>query len=737
MVTLLTCATVSVALVACGGGGSGITSPATSTQFKVGTTTSDVNLPSEPTLPADTQVCATLQASNNLVKRPDGALPPEADPSVVGIGGLPIPVPPATLPTWPIETNVYTSPVFKVNPDQARIQAALDACGVQADAAVGAAISTADATAATAQATAAGVAVGTASYKVSGASAEELKKPQYKAPQYAVRLVVNSTGLGNGFISGPLVLPSGVTLWIDTGVTLFASRDVMAYSLDPASVLTNPLSKSASSNYNKAGAYCANVAVSAIKAGSSSNCAALITGNNLVNSAVVGDGAIDGRGYAELVTSNPKYPLMKVDLTCSNTYVNYAAGTVAADGTACDNGGTVVDSKSSARNMSFWDLAWLGNMVDNGTTGVGGQSNPRMMVFSNAKNLTLYHITLNNSSNFHVVPSGVDGFVVWGVKVQTPSLAAFANPAGNGNPLYTGETFNKDNVKNTDAFDPGGASAARKSLSTSSTTTSATGAIAFDGYLKNFFFVYNYVSTGDDDVALKGSSDPSPNLGIATIDGSRGVFSTLPYGVVIAHNHFYWGHGVSVGSETNAGIKNVQVYDNSFDGGEEGLRIKSDWARGGEVSNVTYTNICMRNMTNSLLFTPYYSTKALSAAPLVPNFHDISLNNVYILGASAVKLMGFQATTYNGVSYGQNPLVMTLSNVVTDSPSSTTMISSDANLTLNGLVNLPIVSSTASRIGVTGTATNTTNGISSVVDCSQAFVDFPSPTSPFGSTWLP
>jgi hypothetical protein len=39
---------------------------------------------------------------------------------------------------------------------------------------------------------------------------------------------------------------------------------------------------------------------------------------------------------------------------------------------------------------------------------------------------------------------------------------------------------------------------------------------------------------------------------------------------------------MSVGSETQAGVMNVQVYDNSFDGSEQALRIKSDWVRRGK-----------------------------------------------------------------------------------------------------------------------------------------------------------
>src|SRR5437764_6867951 len=305
---VLPMAAIAAALAACGGGGGSSASSVTYTNgavYQVGTTSYDPDLPAEPTLPKDTEVCATLEASNNLVSRPDGSLPPEADPSKSGVG---VAVDPAV-----------------INPDQARIQAALDACGKAVDAEVGAKIAAADATAVAAQQAAA-----KPNTNIAGASGEELAKPQYKASKYAVRLVVNSTGPGNGFISGPLTLPSGVTLWIDKGVTLYATRDVKAYSP------------------NVAGPYCGNTAVSATKAGSSSNCSALINGSNMVNSAVMGDGRIDSRGYAEIVTSDKLYPLMKVDMTCSNTYAAYAKGTLAADGTPCDNGRTTVDSKASS-----------------------------------------------------------------------------------------------------------------------------------------------------------------------------------------------------------------------------------------------------------------------------------------------------------------------------------------------------------------------------------------------------
>jgi polygalacturonase len=659
--------------------------------FQVGTVRFDPKLPPEPQLPTEAQLCSTLEASNKYVKRPDGALPPEADPSPAGVA-------------------VAADPAV-VNPDQARIQAALDACGAAVDAEVGAAIAAVDQAATAAQAAAADP-----TKNLAGASGEELAKPQYRASRFAVRLTVNSTGPGDSFISGPLTLPSGVTLWIDRGVTLFATRDAVAF-------------KTAST-------YCANTAVSATKAGSSSNCQAFINGTNLVNSAIVGDGSLDSRAYAEIVTTNKLYPLMKVDLSCSNTYTSFALNQQAADGTPCDNGGTFVDSKSSSRNMTWWDLAWLGNMVQNGRTGAGSQSNFRMMVFNYAKNLTLYRITMNNSANFHFVPAGIDGLTVWGVKLQTPSLAAYANPAGNMNPLYTGALFGEDNVKNTDAFDPASAKAPTQGkLSTGSTTTSAS-PISFDGYLKNVVFAYNYVSTGDDDIVLKGANNPSPAAsGLPGIDGNQDVRADRAFGIMIVHNHLYWGHGISIGSETNSGVTNVHVYDNSFDQSEEALRIKSDYARGGEVSNVFYENICIRNALNSLLFTPYYSTKALpTAGPLFPNFHDLYLTNVRIAGTTQVRLQGFEANS-GGYPSPAHPLVMSLKNVVAESPDQISVLSSDAELSLSG-VNLPIFASSEDRVAVDGTPTRAVDP-SRVVDCSDAFVDFPSLTSPGGTTWQP
>ncbi|MFP4897600.1 glycosyl hydrolase family 28 protein, partial [Paraburkholderia sp. EG304] len=81
--------------------------------------------------------------------------------------------------------------------------------------------------------------------------------------------------------------------------------------------------------------------------------------------------------------------------------------------------------------------------------------------------------------------------------------------------------FTPDTVKNTDGFDP--------------------------AQSRNVLLAYSYISTGDDHVAIKARASP----------GSKNL--------MFAHNHFYYGHGMSIGSETNAGISNVAIIDLTMD----------------------------------------------------------------------------------------------------------------------------------------------------------------------------
>jgi polygalacturonase len=86
--------------------------------------------------------------------------------------------------------------------------------------------------------------------------------------------------------------------------------------------------------------------------------------------------------------------------------------------------------------------------------------------------------------------------------------------------------------------------------------------------------------------STKASSSYSGGVGDGTINGRGG-----PGGVTnmtVDHNHFYWGHGMSIGSETNGGSAKIRVSDLSLDGPDNDIRIKSNGCRGGLVHDVVY-----------------------------------------------------------------------------------------------------------------------------------------------------
>jgi polygalacturonase len=176
---------------------------------------------------------------------------------------------------------------------------------------------------------------------------------------------------------------------------------------------------------------------------------------------------------------------------------------------------------------------------------------------------------------------------------------------------------------------------------------------------RNGVIAYSKISTGDDNIAVKG--------------GGPGVVD----GLLVAHNHFGAGHGMSIGSETNGGVRNVSVCDLSLDGTDNGLRIKSDSSRGGLVQGVVYTDICIRNSRHPLVFDSYYSS---ATGTDIPEFRDIAVNNVHVLGAGGIN-------TFRGWD-AAHPLGITLNNVFFDSAPST-INASNANIVLGpGSVNI-------------------------------------------------
>jgi polygalacturonase len=359
-------------------------------------------------------------------------------------------------------------------------------------------------------------------------------------------VVLKAAGGLNAFLTGPLDLRAGVTLVVDAKTILFGSRDAKVYEVSPGSC--------------------------GIVSTAGRGCRAMINGTGVAGAGVMGEGTIDGRGWAKVL----------------------------------------------GKNVSWWDLA------EEARKG-GNQNCPRILVLNRCDNFTLYRIMLKNSGNFHVSYSGGNGFTAWGVLIDTPK-----------------------NARNTDGIDPG-----------SST---------------NVTIAHCYIKTGDDNVAIKAGGHCSH--------------------MTIAHNHFYTGHGMSIGSETNGGADTIRVTDLSIDGADNGIRIKSNSGRGGKVTDAVYEDVCIRATKNPIYMDSDYAHFG-KAGGTVPWFTGVVLKDVRVQGAGKITLQGYDA---------EHRLGMAWDNVQFDSLKDIKVIAEHADLKYGpGAVNLKVA---GEGVTVSGTPAN-------------------------------
>jgi len=367
-------------------------------------------------------------------------------------------------------------------------------------------------------------------------------------------------GAHNAFLSGPLNLRAGVTLHINTKAILFGSRNPKDYELRPGSC--------------------------GIVDQRGHGCRALINGDNAPHSAVMGDGTIDGRGWAKI----------------------------------------------TGKDVSWWDLA------EQARAG-GSQNCPRLIVVAHSDDFTLYRVTLKNSGNFHVVYSAGSGFTAWGVIIDTPKTG-----------------------RNTDGIDPSAAT--------------------------NVTITHCFISTGDDNVAIKAGGHCSH--------------------MTIAHNHFYAGHGMSIGSETNGGADTIRVSDLSIDGADNGIRIKSNSGKGGLVHDIEYSDVCIRDTKYPIYMDSDYAHYGKSGDKL-PEFTGIVLRDVRVLTGGRITLQGYDE---------KHRLGMTFDNVYFDKPQDTKVLAEHAALNFGpGFVNLHLAGTDVTVKGAP--VTGTPNA------CAEKFVPLP------------
>jgi polygalacturonase len=197
---------------------------------------------------------------------------------------------------------------------------------------------------------------------------------------------------------------------------------------------------------------------------------------------------------------------------------------------------------------------------------------PRMLQLNKGSHLLVKDVTLTNSAMFHLCPNTCYDVVVDHITIIAPS-----------------------NSPNTDGIDP--------SICHNVRITNCT------------------IDNGDDNIAI-GASSPSAGWSAASTD------------IIIKHNTFLHGHGVSIGSYTTGGVDSMLVDSCTFNETTNGIRIKSQRGRGGEVRNITYSNLSMTNVRYPIYFTAYYSGVPPQSDPpqpinsQTPYFHDLKVINL-------------------------------------------------------------------------------------------------------------
>jgi polygalacturonase len=368
---------------------------------------------------------------------------------------------------------------------------------------------------------------------------------------------LKADGARNAFLTGPLELRPGVTLLIDRGVTLFGSRDAAVYEMTGPGVTAGLCGTIAKA---EPAVFPAPPRAAAVKGG----CRPLISATSVKDAAVMGDGVIDGRGYATIL----------------------------------------------GRDYSWWQMARKAEPKNE------KYYSTRLIVANKADGLVLYRITLHNSPNFHVSVNGTNGFTAWGVHLVTP-------------------TDKSMDARNTDGIDPG-----------SST---------------NITVAHSWIDNGDDNIAVK--------TGVAHMS--------------VLDNHFYSGHGMSIGSETYGGQSFLLVDGLTEDHTTSGIRIKSNVTRGGPVHDLVYRNICMRGVKNPIAISPYYTNQTVEpfedpkyTGERIPDYKRITIENVMSETPGDVLIAGLdethrtEVTLRNVVVKGITPAQVHLAfaGIVTESP---------------------------------------------------------------------
>jgi len=264
-----------------------------------------------------------------------------------------------------------------------------------------------------------------------------------------------------------------------------------------------------------------------------------------------------------------------------------------------------------------------------------------------------------------IVLNRCDNFTLYRITLMNSPNFHVGYNGGNGFTAWGVKIWSPERARNTDGIDPGNST--------------------------NVTITHSYIHTGDDQVAIKAPAGaPTTHMSIV-------------------HNHFYSGHGVSIGSPTDGGASAIRVSDLSIEGSDNGLRIKSNITRGGLVHDVVFEDVCIRDTANPVLMDTSYTAHVSKADSKPPVFRDITVRNVRVEGGGKVTLEGLDAEHRVGIQFD---------NVIFDDPAQIKISATHADVKAGpGAFDLKIAGPDVTFTGAAGKSARNA--------CTGKFVDFP------------
>ncbi|MBS1664923.1 MAG: glycoside hydrolase family 28 protein [Bacteroidetes bacterium] len=366
------------------------------------------------------------------------------------------------------------------------------------------------------------------------------------------------------WISGPIVLQSNVNLHISRSALLQFTADKSQYHLIEGNFEGHKAIRNESP----------------------------ISGTNLTNIAITGEGVVDGHGEV--------WRAMGKDRVTENEWKQ-----MTATGVISNDGRTWYPSESYARGAQLKDptRAPSGGSLDAIRSQVGSSIKdyenikdffrPNLLVLNNCKQVLLQNTCFQNSPAWCLHFLQCEDLTLNGVRVR-----------------------NEANAQNGDGMDIESCSRVLVENCT--------------------------LDCGDDGICIKSGKD----------EEGRRVGKASQY-IVVRNNVVYKAHGgFVIGSEMSGGAHDIFVYDCTFIGTDNGLRFKTVRGRGGIVENIYIRNINMHDIVHdAILFDMYYFTKAPTLAQTngkvdippvgegTPQFRKFYISNLVCEGAERAMII--------------------------------------------------------------------------------------------------